>query len=103
MKPPRLVIDRVRFTPALSGGVDSGLLGWVSFVIDECLLIDGVAVRRTRRGDLALSFPTRRTRDGVEHAVVRPIGQEARDAITAAVLAAIEIPSGAWPSVSRGK
>ena len=66
----------VRFSPGSAHQVSSGLLGFVSFQLGEVLL-DGVAVRRTRDGELTLSFPQRRDRSGRTHDLIRPIDQTA--------------------------
>jgi DNA-binding cell septation regulator SpoVG len=64
----------------------AGLLGYLS-VFYGALVIDGVTVRRTEAGKLTLSFPERRDGRGRRHNVVRPIDDEARRAIEAAVFA----------------
>ena len=61
-----------------------GLLGFLSILYGD-LVIDGVTVRRTATGRLALSFPERRDRKGRAHSVVRPIDDAARREIEAAV------------------
>ena len=76
-------VSDVRFSPAAEVEVATGLLGWVSFELDYVRL-DGVAVRRTRDGRLALSYPRRR-----QHRFVRPLNEETRRAIEAAVFAAL--------------
>ena len=62
----------------------AGLLGYLS-VFYGAVVIDGITVRRTAAGRLALSFPERRDGQGRRHAVVRPVDDEARLAIEAAV------------------
>lgn len=64
----------------------AGLLGYLSIFYGS-LVLDGVTVRRTESGRLALSFPERRDRQGRRHSVVRPIDDEARRAIEAVVFA----------------
>lgn len=78
----------VVLTPAPPDLQARGLLGWVSFR-HGALRLDGVGVRRTREGRLALSFPVRHDRAGRQHDVVRPMDAAARRAIEAAVLAAV--------------
>ena len=55
-----------------------GLLGWLSLRIGN-LLLDGVALRRTSRGDLTLSWPARRDRGGRDHPVVWPVDDAAHN------------------------
>jgi DNA-binding cell septation regulator SpoVG len=64
--------------------VRAGLLGFIS-VLYGAVVIDGITVRRTEQGRLALSFPERRDRHGRRHSVVRPVDDAARRAIEAAV------------------
>src|SRR6187431_2886801 len=63
-------ISSVRFSRAHAG---DGLLGWVTFVIDNDLAISGVAVRRSLRGELVLSWPARKDAAGRLHHQVRPV------------------------------
>ena len=66
-----------------------GLLGWMTLEIDALLVVDGVALRRTRSGRLALSFPRRTSRRGRQYALVRPRDEIAGRAIEEAVLSAL--------------
>jgi hypothetical protein len=61
-----------------------GLLGFLSIFYGD-LVIDGVAVRRTAAGRLALSFPERHDRKQRKHSVVRPVDDAARRTIEAAI------------------
>ena len=82
------VVSGVDFTPAGATAQATGLLGWVAFAIDGSMALDGVTVRRTARGVLALSFPERSdSRGRRRHPVVRPLDNEARLEIQAQVLA----------------
>ena len=83
-----LLVTEVRLSRALDQS--RGLVGWLSFVLNENLRLDGIALRRTREGDLRLSFPERRDSDGRRHPVVRPLDAEARDEIEAQVFQALE-------------
>lgn len=90
LQPPMPIrISRVTFTPASPADRDRGLLGYLEFVLNEALVIDGVTLRRTRNGRLALSFPSRRDRYGVEHFVITPLGDAARREIERQVFEAI--------------
>ena len=86
----------VRFTPAPQADVRRGLLGFVSFRIGQ-LRIDGVTVRRTSDGRLALSFPAHRDRLGRDHAYIRPLEDAVRRQIERQVLSAIFIPRHEQP------
>lgn len=77
----------LRFTPAPSRLARAGLLGWATCRLGP-VVIDGLAVRRTRRGHLTVEFPIRRDSHGRKHALVRPIHSAAREAIRQQVLVA---------------
>ena len=77
---------RVRsVTKANAAEVRTGLLAYLSI---ECanLVLDGVTLRRTRDGELRLSFPMRTDAHGRRHAIIRPADDRARRAIERAVL-----------------
>ena len=71
-------VSNVRFTSASDLEVESGLLGWLSFDLSGSLRLDGVAMRRTLDGRLALSFPGRKDRRGQIHLHVRPLDDHIR-------------------------
>ena len=92
----KIAVSEVSFTSASREERRTGLLGWVAVVINGALKIDGLTVRQTREGRLALSFPARRDRQDRVHFVVRPISDEARRTIERQVLAQLA------PEVVRG-
>ena len=57
-----------------------GLLGYLSVTYGD-LLLDGLVLRRTADGRFAISFPARTDRNGKRHPFIRPIDNEAREAI----------------------
>ena len=65
--------------------IRSGLLGYVSVFLGD-LVVDGITLRRTAQGRLALSFPARTDRAGRRHPYVRPVDDEARHRIEATLL-----------------
>lgn len=75
------------FTPARQVEVASGLLGWVDLRVGELLIVNRVAVRRTRDGAPALAWPARNDRRGIRRFVVRPECHAARVGIEAVVFA----------------
>jgi hypothetical protein len=95
--PADLCISGLRFSPAKRDESATGLLGWCSFLLNGCVHIDGVAVRRTTRGSLALSWPTRTDGRGRQHPLLRPIDDAARRNLEAQVLAALEQQGGIRP------
>ena len=73
-----LKITSAGFTNGTPADIRRGLLGYVTCILNDTLVIDGVTLRRTRDGRLALSFPARRDGRGRTHPVVRPVDDDAR-------------------------
>lgn len=84
--PDTLRIANIRFVPARLDERSRGLRGWVSLDIGDALHLDGIAVRRALDGRMYLSFPVQRDDRGREHSLVRPLTQDARDAIESQVI-----------------
>ena len=84
-----LHVKVLSFTSAPRHLESRGLLGWISIRIGDEVIIDGIGLRRTRAGDLRLSFPTRKDSHGNQHAVVRPANAEVHQAIERRVLVAL--------------
>jgi DNA-binding cell septation regulator SpoVG len=82
-------ISEVRFTAAPPRDLAGGLLGFVDCILNGALKLSGLALRRTRKGDLRLSFPAKRDANGQEHYVVRPIHDVARQEIEGRIIAAL--------------
>jgi DNA-binding cell septation regulator SpoVG len=76
------------WVPASAEDVVSGLLGFVSVEFGH-LVIDGIVVRRTADGRFVLSFPMRKDRAGRKHAIVRPIDDDARQAMERQIIKAL--------------
>ncbi len=87
----RIHITDVRLARASALDVSSGLLGWVSATVNGTLGLDGITLRRTRGGRLALSYPARRDRHGFEHPFVRPLDDATRKEIERQVLEQIAV------------
>ena len=65
--------------------IRSGLLGFISAFVGD-LIVDGIVLRRTVSGRLALSFPARTSRSGHRHPYVRPVDDDARRAVERTIL-----------------
>ena len=90
-------ISNLQFKSARISDAESGLLGWISCSINGTLRLDGIAVRRTLDGRLALSFPARRDEAGRQHAYVRPLDDTGRRDFERQVFQALGIEDGASP------
>ena len=82
-------IGTVRYIAAPAASVETGLLGWVSFIVNRMLHVNGVAVRRTMEGKTVLSFPAREGRNGQRFFFLRPVNDAARIEIEQQVLTAL--------------
>ncbi len=82
-------VSKVRFTPASQHQVRSGLVGFVSFLLEGCMRIDGVVLRATAEGRPALTFPARRDGRGRDHPYLRPVDDRTRRAIEAQVFTSL--------------
>ena len=65
-------ISGIQFTRGSESDEATGLVGYVSFWIDDRVLVDGVTVRRTRGGELRLAYAARRDWQGRDHPYVLP-------------------------------
>ncbi len=68
---PRLT--RLDFTPARTLDAQAGLLGFLVLELDDVLAVDGATLRRTTRGELRISMPSRTDAAGRRHPVLRPL------------------------------
>ena len=88
--PENLQITDVKYSPASEREGRDGLLGFVAFDVDCTLRVESVMVRRTRNGDIRLSFPRRRLDPtGQEQFFVRPVNDAARRYIESQILSAL--------------
>ncbi len=90
-------VSAVRFVAASASDIRSGLLGWIALTLNNSLRLDGLTLRRTRDGRLALSFPERRDLAGGSHHYMRPLNDAARRAIEAQVFAALGLEGNVGP------
>ena len=92
-----LRLSNVEFTATREADARRGLLGWVAFVLANTLLVESVAVRRTRSGRLVLSFPRRADRHGNARYDCRPVDDAARASIESLVIAALDLKQETGP------
>jgi len=75
------VVSDVRYLRADDDLRATGLLGWVSMLLDGRLRVQGVGVRRTQSGDQTLSFPFRDDGYGKRWHYIFPIDERTRASI----------------------
>ena len=85
------LITSIGFTPASDRDVREGLIGYVTAVVGDVLLLDGITLRMTADRRPVLSFPARTDRRGRKHGYLRPVDDDARRAIEAAVFEALGV------------
>lgn len=84
-------VSDVRFVDARDSEMRTGLVGWVSCILNRAVYVDGIALRRTAAGRFTLSFPCRRDGSGRRRPVLRPVDDLARRTFEAQVFAALGI------------
>jgi hypothetical protein len=72
-----MVVTALKLTPASDRDADTGLLAFIALELDGLVHIDGVGLRLTEDGRLSLSFPSRTSRRGTKHALLRPVNSDA--------------------------
>jgi hypothetical protein len=88
-------VSDVRFVAASPADVETGLRGWVRFVVNGILRVDGVVVRQTMNEHTTISFPAKRDSAGRMHKYVRPVNTEVGREIEHQVLTALGYREGA--------
>ena len=92
-------VSSVVFTAPPSAQRKGGLLGWARIVLNEALVVDGIAIRRTgcssdgRR--FLVTFPSRRSRSGCRFYLVHPVNDDVRRAIEQQLLLALGLEESA--------
>ena len=71
-------VTRARLASATPQLRESGLLGFVECDLNDCIRIEGIALRRTLDGRRTLSFPMRKDGAGREVSFVRPLDDATR-------------------------
>jgi len=83
-------ISQVQFTAATEVDQAGGLLGWLSCVVNDLLVLNGLALRRTAvDARVVVSFPARRDGVGKQWFHVRPVDDRARVLLEREILRAL--------------
>lgn len=70
----------------VENGTD-GLIAWASCVVSGTIKLDNIAIRRSRDGNLFLTYPAKLTPGGKKYHYFNPISIEAASAVQNALLA----------------
>ncbi len=89
-------ITEVRISPSKGGKVRA----FASIVIDDCFVVNDLRIVESRDGQLMVSMPTRKARNGQRRDIAHPLNSETRRRIEERVLAAFResVASRAVPS-----
>jgi DNA-binding cell septation regulator SpoVG len=82
------LVTEVRFTP--NNGEIGNIVGYVTFVLDEYLRVNSVAVMPKLNGGYRLCYPTRKN-NGVNYPIVNPINKTVGQYIESKVLDCIQV------------
>jgi hypothetical protein len=85
------VVTEVYYLRADDDQRQTGLLGWVTFLLDGRYKVEGVTVRRTNKGRTTLSYPFREDVWGRQWSFIHPIDDPTRLAIERQVLARLDL------------
>jgi hypothetical protein len=88
-----VVVTRLRFSRASQADIQRGLLGYIAVVVNDALAIDGITLRRTAGGRVALSYPARRDTANRQHALIRPLDR-VRSEFECQIFAALALEQG---------
>lgn len=75
-------ITEVRISPAKGGKVRA----FVSIIIDDCFIVNDLRVMEGREGQLFVTMPARKTRNGQMRDTAHPLNSETRNVIEDRVL-----------------
>jgi len=89
-----LVVTEVRLTAASQRDAESGLLAYLTVVLNGSLAVDGLALRRSVEGKTYVSYPARTDRRGGRHPIVRPLSEDARVELEREVFRALRAGGG---------
>ncbi len=73
-----------------------GLLGWASCVVNGALYLNNIAIRRSRSGELILTYPCKRSQSEAKYFYFNPITREAHRVLDEAILGKLERREKAW-------
>ena len=82
-----LHVHSISITTSSSRERRGGLLAYARVALGP-YKIDGITVRKTRAGRLAVTYPKRTARDGTAHPVFLPTDPEVRGALEGEIIAA---------------
>jgi len=94
-------VTEVRINPAKGGKVRA----FASIVIDDCFIVNDLRVMEGREGQLFVTMPARKTRNGQMRDIAHPLNSQTRKAVERRVLEEFEaaVTNLTIPSRSRGR
>jgi stage V sporulation protein G len=79
-------VTEVRISPSRGGKVRA----FASIVIDDCFIVNDLRVMEGREGQVFVTMPARKSRNGQMRDIAHPLNREAREAIESKVLEEFE-------------
>jgi DNA-binding cell septation regulator SpoVG len=67
-----------------------GLIGWASCVINGAVYLNNIAIRRSRNGEMMLTYPCKRSQSDQKYFYFNPITREAHRVLDEAILGKLE-------------
>jgi stage V sporulation protein G len=100
-KERRMEITEVRISPSKGGRVRA----FASIVVDDCFIINDLRVMEGREGQLFVSMPARKARNGQMRDIAHPLNGDTRRTIEERVLAEFHkaVESIVVPAASSGR
>jgi stage V sporulation protein G len=94
-------VTEVRINPAKGGRVRA----FASIVIDDCFIVNDLRVMEGKEGQLFVTMPARKTRNGQMRDIAHPLNSETRRAVERRVLDEFEtaVKNLVIPSSGRGR
>lgn len=84
-------ISNLKMHPTSQLDRQRGLMAWLSMVVEDCLVLDCVALRKSKDKKYSLSFPARRDGLGKVHHYFHPRNEEARLRIEKQVFSILDL------------
>lgn len=88
-------ITDIQFYPCVLG---KGLIGFLSFTLNDIVYLSGIGVRQKPDGDIALYFPEKSTKSGKRYFYHKIVSDEIINEVIRAVLPIIDEQKKDWES-----
>lgn len=80
-----------------------GLIGWACCLLNENLLLDSIAIRRSLEGEIVLAFPRSKSKRGLEYPYYRPVTRAAYEQIRETIVSRLALLGKELPRAGMGE